>query len=331
MNSFQCPICHNNQADFTYKDYLSPQFETEMFSSLKIIICPVCGFGFLDRYIGQNELNKFYASQYQNGTLYQRVFASRLFPIRERALAQLTLINSFIPHDGVKNILDIGSGYGDIFDIKKIMFPKSRGYAFEIDNNSQRELSKKEIVVFKELFSVDKDYSHLNNKFDVIIMSHVLEHYNSADIAQVLIKLAALLTSRGILFIEVPCDDMRSSIPYKDHAPHLSFFSVSSLNKALEAAGIEILFINTCGPKINEFYIDNCCNGGGGGVIKFQKNILRKIPFAKKVYRNVIALKKYYKLKNLNIVGTNFFYYGPDRIWIRVVGRIKEKIEKKYL
>lgn len=151
--------------------------------------------------------------------------------------------------------MDIGAGYGDIFDVSKILFHQSDGYVFEPDEYTQNSLTKKGVHVFKESFLVNKNYDNIKLKFDIIIMSHVLEHYNAMDVIAILKKLSHFLSQYGVLFIEVPCDDMQIVKDFrKNDAPHLSFFSMKALREALERAGMEVLYINTCGAKIEDYY-----------------------------------------------------------------------------
>ncbi|MFP3043042.1 class I SAM-dependent methyltransferase [Treponema primitia] len=321
----QCPICSFTSNTFSSIEYLNTLFNTSIFLSKKIIICPECGFGFLDSYFEQNDLNQFYANHYRYGSVFQRSVFSDAFRIPYRAIAQLLLVNTFISQVKVENILDIGAGHGDIFDIAKIIFNKSQYYAFEPDNSTQVKLEKKYVNIFKELFSAKKDYADIKQRFDIIIMSHVLEHFNGHDILSVLKNISYLLSNKGVALIEVPNDDMEYNGKHRENdAPHLSFFTIESLTKAIKNSDLELLYITTCGITLEEEF-----NIQSNITQKSKlKEIVKKIPLLKCFYtflKFIISIVKYmlHKHDYRMIISNKYFMYGDDRIWIRAI--VKKK------
>jgi len=236
---------------------MNADYATDIFLSKKILVCRKCGFGFLNSYIEQSKLNKFYADEYRNKTVHRKKnsFLSLLHFLIERKIAlrplsQLVTVKMFIDSDKVINILDIGAGYGNTFDAAKIVFPESKGYAFEPDKSVQRILESKNVTIIPESFLPSANYDYMSCQFDIIILSHVLEHYNADDVISVVNKLSGLLSANGVLLIEVPHADFRRSSYFRNsHAPHLSFFSPQSLAYVLQKAGLKIVFLNTCGDK----------------------------------------------------------------------------------
>ncbi len=82
--------------------------------------------------------------------------------------------------------------------------------------------------------------------YDVIILSHVLEHF--ADPAGLLAQVAGALAPGGIAIIEVPNDvDGIERLNGPDE-PHLAFFEQSSLRELLERSPLDVLKVEPAGP-----------------------------------------------------------------------------------
>ncbi|MFZ2187711.1 MAG: class I SAM-dependent methyltransferase [Candidatus Moraniibacteriota bacterium] len=102
-----------------------------------------------------------------------------------------------------KHILDLGCGYGSF-----LYFLQSHGYK----NVSGVDISTEEINICKKIFPSFK-FSQLdifnflksaNEKFDVIYLSHVLEHIKKDQLFDFLASVKNTLTDDGIFIIIVP-------------------------------------------------------------------------------------------------------------------------------
>jgi 2-polyprenyl-3-methyl-5-hydroxy-6-metoxy-1,4-benzoquinol methylase len=300
-NRIHCPICGCNIFD-NKETYINSCFKTNIFAHKDIAVCSSCNFGFVTETISQKELDLFYSEQYRaKGTIFRKKLT--LIPkVSKRALSQWMLINTFKSFESVNNIniLDIGAGYGDTFDIAKTIFPASSNYAFEPDKNTKKHLSKKKVNIYEETFSKN---TKVKEKFDVIIMSHVLEHYNSEDIMPILKNISNHLSANGILLIEVPNDDFKNIRKLrKNDAPHLSFFSVDALSHAIKNSGMQLLYANTCGKTLVEYYLPPPINANSMYLTKINRRL------------NVIKKPMFY-------FDSDFFRYGENRIWIRTIAR----------
>ena len=287
-----------------------------MFSNKYIEVCAYCNFGFLDEYIDQQRLNAFYSKEYRGkGNVHRKKLLS-LPSIPNRAISQWMLINLFHPLEKVNNVLDVGAGYGYTFDVAKyIINPDTitTFYSFEPDKHAQKYLLKKNINIYDEVFTKD---TNINEKFDIIIMSHVLEHYNGYDIISVLKKINSVLNYGGIALIEVPHNNLEKiKTLRRNDAPHLSFFSVEALTSALEYSGLHMLYINTCGELTKKYYVKK----------DYSSNLISKI--LKKIKRYYFFIRKFVNFDILNILSYNqYFKYGEDRIWIRAIVTKLERI-----
>lgn len=153
----------------------------------------------------------------------------------------LSQLNYLKPHILGKNLLEIGSGEGFLLE----MFEKN-GF-----NVSGIEPSKINIEIINSKLKRGKcenkfveDLSFSDKRFDVIIMSHVLEHLINAK--EILGMLKNGLMNNGILFIEVPnCQDQKTLEHSVKTQPHMYHFSKQSLQKILEMSGFKVIQINT--------------------------------------------------------------------------------------
>jgi SAM-dependent methyltransferase len=270
-------------------------------------VCPNCNFGFVDEYIDQQKIDLFYTEQYRERGSNYRKKATFLPVIPIRAISQWTLVNLFYSFDDVGNILDIGTGYGYTFDVARKIFKRRKSYyAFEPDKHTQNYLIKKGVNIYGDIFNKN---TNVKEKFDIVIMSHVLEHYNGCDVVPILRNIQNILTDNGIALIEVPNDNIEKiKTMRKNDAPHLSFFSIDALNSAIKNAGMNLLYINTCGKLQSEYYSNKSCNN------KFFNRIFRKCG------QLINKMEKYLKYDLMSILSYNQYYrYGGDRIWIRAV------------
>ena len=130
-----------------------------------------------------NELMKF----------YQTISHDDIAIFKNKVKEQLVFIKDNFDIDNIENMLEIGSGPKGIFDFLSSDIKK---YALEVDNNAIIKLESKGIKTFTSFDDIDI-------KFDLIILSHVLEHIVD-DIGDYIDKLLSLLSDDGCIFIEVP-------------------------------------------------------------------------------------------------------------------------------
>lgn len=158
------------------------------------------------------------------------------YPILNR---QKRMLNWIKPH--VKNndkILEIGCGFGFNLDyLRKNTTLIPVGI----------ELSESGCYNTKEAFKIECHHTSIekfstNDKFQFVLMSHVLEHFENPP--KELNSIYNLLDTNGILWIEVP--NILFPNPTKTlnkwlSKEHISYFSPNKLKLMLERAGFEIL------------------------------------------------------------------------------------------
>lgn len=136
-----------------------------------------------------------------------------------------------------KSILDIGSGFGGVsYYLGKLMNIKNiLGVTPDYDPN-----------VFNKYEGIDfikSTYNKpINGKYDLIIMSHVLEHFINP--IEALKNVKQNISDQGLLYIEVPSFQWEGARHYPIFTQvHLSYFSKKSLENILENVGFKIIKI----------------------------------------------------------------------------------------
>lgn len=146
-------------------------------------------------------------------------------------------------HIDGKNLLEIGVGAG-----QSILWFEDEGFdvkGIEPDGRNVSMINRK-LKKGKVIESSVEDFS-TDECFDIIWMSHVLEHLIEPDIF--LKKIKKNLKKNGVFFIEVPnCEykPMLESSIQKN--PHLFHFTKNSLSKLVENVGYRILTCDVFRP-----------------------------------------------------------------------------------
>ena len=262
MNNFQCRCCGNSDSNnfeiIEYSNKCSMHYPAVL-DETKIIYCKKCFFGFNNTIIDQNILDLYY-SKYYNGkgikTFYnvdKKYISEGL--IDSRSLSQINLIANYINFEN-KNILDIGSGICLFFLQINNIYKSKNIYKYiiekQLDNKNWYKKHQIQIInnnILEDLPSKYKDF------FNLITMSHSLEHFQSLDLDMIFKNINYLLKSDGKLFIEVPNADLNKfkyaneNYANENMEPHLCFFSKQSLIYLAKKYNFKILYINTFGES----------------------------------------------------------------------------------
>ena len=119
---------------------------------------------------------------------------------------------------------------------------------FKNSNNTFDIYDISNALVIEGARSIDKDYA-LNNKYDLIICSNVLEHVSYP--LNILLDIKICMKENTILYIEVPFEEIMmnggtSAYLNKKHwHEHINFYSELSLVKLIESVGLKSLSFNT--------------------------------------------------------------------------------------
>ena len=236
----KCPICTSSSIEKQAK-YRADHI---CFINLERVKCIDCGLHFAHPMPASQDLNSYNASYHESAhggserNEKQKAFFIGL------AKTRLNYILNNAPSKNLKisNVLEIGPGPGAFVEVWKEKFPQSKYHALESDKSCHQPLLDLGVNILDE-----KDFSNLNLKFDVLILSHVLEHVT--DPVDFLTSFTQKLNVGGHVFIEIPCMDWE----HKNlDEPHLLFFDKPAMNKLLERLQLKKISIAYYGIPIND-------------------------------------------------------------------------------
>ena len=180
LASLSCPICKSS--DYKQFPYYNLEYPSvNQFFDMKLCVCDVCGFGYVLPQPTFDEMSKFYSESYHNLTSSRKANINTLskYSYNPRAISQLLLIKQFLQiHKTEYKVLEIGPGPGNIFKTAELIGLNWDYYAIEPDHIFSKYLKAMGANIINASFSGKLDY---NIQFDIIIISHVLEHFNFLD------------------------------------------------------------------------------------------------------------------------------------------------------
>jgi len=306
----------NNEAEVS-------RVSKEVFGSKELIFCDKCGFGFVVPPVDQKDLARYYKNLYRDpGARYGIKPGSITFDkflIETRSLAQILLAKMFREFKPGDSFLDIGGGNGFSSHAVKNLCPGVSLFVVEPDKHSRGFLKSLGVHLYDGFFN-DSPIPDLDNrKFDCILMSHVLEHYNSKDIPGVLSHVKRLMTDRSIFVCEVPVEDVKNHITQRNAViPHLSHFTEKSFAIALESAGFEIKFMGRAGRSTDEWWQEQESMTSIRRVAALRKFIAGLFPgFIKKAVRRIY--KPLTGLDVFDVLSNRDFQYSSNGVYLRAV------------
>ena len=179
----------------------------------------------------------------------QKLFNSKNNNQNDRSSEILNLISSKINLPNKGRVLDIGCGTGPFLNSFSYKYKKWNLYGLEQDNRFKKKLNI--IKNFKKLFlSLDE----INEKFDLIVLIHTLEHIPNPILF--LKKIKILLKKSGYLFIQVPDFDISPfDILVADHSSHFTRYDFKSYVYELKFK--KKFLLNNIIPKEISFLLQN--------------------------------------------------------------------------
>jgi 2-polyprenyl-3-methyl-5-hydroxy-6-metoxy-1,4-benzoquinol methylase len=161
-----------------------------------------------------------------------------------RAFSQYNYIINFLKKSDKRegNVLEVGPGYGYLL----YYFKKNGFNILGLEYNHYMIKKAKELLglEFKNMSIYELD---VEKKFDVILFSHVLEHFT--DPISLLSKCKSLLRDNGVIFIEVPDSPLIKDITKEElfeylNTIHIYNFKPKSLKLLFEKTNFKIISID---------------------------------------------------------------------------------------
>ena len=240
INRVSCPLCASQKTEF--QDLYT--YNSEAFEGMTRQKCISCDLHFAHPMPSDSILNEYNDSYHESahGGLERDLKSQGFFSGISRT--RLNLINKHISLDSQKEhkLLEIGPGPGAFASIWLEQFPKTKYFAIETDVSCHEVLQNMNITILEE----NKIKNHTDS-FDIIIISHVLEHVTNP--IKFLDPIIANLKSGGFMYIEVPCNDWKHK---KILEPHLLFFDKKPMKELLNKLNVNVLKIGYFGTTIRE-------------------------------------------------------------------------------
>ena len=157
-----------------------------------------------------------------------------------RLQAQIRFFAPFMKSGG--RVLEIGCATGELAAAARGSMAIGRYEAIELSPAAEIARARVDLLHTRPL-RVLLAQGQLKTAFDLILMSHVLEHID--DPAAELRAIRQILAPEGALFLEVPNGSGSRRLPIDDNRSHLHFFSATSLTRLLANAGLEAVAVAT--------------------------------------------------------------------------------------
>ncbi|MBL52230.1 MAG: hypothetical protein CMG57_09775 [Candidatus Marinimicrobia bacterium] len=256
IEKYICIACKNKIDSSNYKKYPDSTMDSLVeFDELEVLSCDFCQFSFPTRRVSEDHLEYYYSSAYSGvakkvGKNFNK-FSNNKSWYNPRYLSQIQLLRKYYDINSDTKILEIGSGIGDLFRTLKYLGYETQNYTIEPGKDAHPSLKYLGVNIFDmglNKKSISKTLS--KDKYDIILMSHSLEHFNAEDIPYILKEIYGSLSQNGVFLCEVPNANL---IKYPDANdlvnPHLAFFSIDSIRIFFEKTGFKIAFLSSCGEN----------------------------------------------------------------------------------
>lgn len=223
MVAHSCPSCGSSDTTrLRHYRYSSP-----IYNICNLYYCKSCSLTYASPLPAEQELNAYNSSYFNSAHGGLAVSSAYFFNAIARARFSYILHNTSIAQYPKLSVLEVGPGSGSLASVFFEQLPTTTYDVIESDVSLFPRLSELGASPFS-------DFSMITNKqYDLIIMSHVLEHIPSP--VSYLSTLKQFLSPSGFLFLEVPCSDhLHKTID----EPHLLFFTKDSLLNTISLSGL---------------------------------------------------------------------------------------------
>jgi len=237
MNLYrECAICNNKNGNLLYEQkFILPDEYKGLPEKYNIVECTCCGLVYNDMKASQAVYDSYYA---KNSNYYERNFVNQNLPssvarITEKDIIRfenvLDDVSVFINHES--QILDIGCANGGFLYVLK-----SNGYrnVVGIDMSEECLSNAKGLDIECHKAGCFTMPDTFENKFDLVVLSHVLEHIYDVDIA--IKNISRVMKDGGVLYIESP----DSSRYYDFYNKPFYFFDLEHINHFNEQSLINL-------------------------------------------------------------------------------------------
>lgn len=303
----QCELCGSLEAEVIGGN---PDFP-----GTRVLGCETCGYMWTSPAPDQEELAARYKASYREARR-EGPTPEYLAFMDKRADAQFRFIcqETGSAWEG-RRVLDIGCGCGRL--LKRFQSAGAETYGYEPDAamaGQAAELLSPHGIVRNTLFTT-RDVSGIT--FDLICMSHVVEHLPSPAVFLAALKNVA--APDGALFIEVPHETPTTvtkmcSLP-SERLMHLIFLNAQTLKRLIGNAGWEAFALDFCGPSLRHW-----------AVVRSRTAYIYRRVLSRVVGRHNPHLMELLVFSPSKLLENRLNSYRDNAIWIRTVFRPRNYI-----
>jgi len=142
-------------------------------------------------------------------------------------------------------LLDVGCGNRSA-SITKALFTNCTYYGLDRDNYNNKN---EDYILMEKFYKIDLSYDSLdlipNDHYDVILLTHVIEHLPNG--LEVISLLTPKLKNNGVIYIEYPAvrslnfPSMRGTLNFSDDPTHVRLYDVKEISNLLMSHGFRII------------------------------------------------------------------------------------------
>ena len=315
MDKLKCILCSSANVAF-FDDYkFNVKTDEKFFGKLKIFKCNNCDLGFCNPMPKLENLKNYYENIYRaEGRPHEinpRNIDVNIYNYKN--LNYFQYLTTFIDFSKIEKIFDFGSGTGDIGFLLKKKFKHLKLFSSEKDKICKKILSKRGFQNYEEI-------EKINEKFDLIISTHSLEHMTDFSIINFFKKVS---NKDCKIFFEVPNCDFKYYQERPYDSPHLIFFSKKNFLNFKEKFNLDILDLNYSSYSIQKSfkYMEESKKRyqdwpAQQTVLKKIKNIIKYL-----LPKIILDLRKYFIEKNADKL--DYFKLNKKDSWcLRVLFKI---------
>jgi len=245
QDSLACHICGENKLHYfdQFETFYRVTSDSKTFKKGGCLcICKKCGI--VQKAVNRNwqnevkEIYENYSLYFHSNTCDQLIFNQTTGTYKQRVEI---IIDNFkenfqsIPNSGM--LLDVGCGRGAFLRAFNLQYPN-----WLLFGNDLNEINRTEVESIPGVNAyITKDLSDIDGQYDLISLSHVLEHVPNPTILLKLIH--AKLNPEGLLIIQVPDVSINSfDILVADHCSH---FTLDTLKQLVLSVDFEVCIISS--------------------------------------------------------------------------------------
>jgi len=270
----KCAICESNDVSYLHHQKFNLPEKSVLPSEYNVVSCSNCGFCYADTSASQDQYDLYYnqMSKYEDNATASGGGTNEFD--KKRLDTASEIISNEVKNKNV-SILDVGCANGGLLNsLREKGFINLTGLDITkvCVNNVIKEGHK---AFFGGMFNLE---NLGNSKYDVIIISHVMEHI--CNLKDAVLNLKNLVSENGFIYVEVP-DASRYNehfiVPYYFFdCEHINHFDKNSLSNLISDKDFQLINVNERKMEVSKsiFYPVVSC------IFQKKLNVVQEVKFS---------------------------------------------------